>query len=159
MNISVNDAFNHSFVMSIDVNRYKLLCETFRYVGLPLPRLFIGKTSTTRCKGGADETHLSIIEYAKRNNWPFVMVFEDDALPRKDAYSMLEYYLTGIPLDTQLLQLAWSNNQNSHEKKFNRIINPAFCIASYICFQPGYDIVKKLLTPAKIQSTDTMDCI
>lgn len=56
------------------------------------------------------KSHLNIIEYAKKNNLPFVAVFEDDAYPRINAEKYLNEYLYRIPKQAGMVILGWSNH-------------------------------------------------
>lgn len=113
--ISLNDFFKNSFMITIDDERYNKTIKIFqKYFDGLFPKKFVGShdkklTGPQNCT----RSHVRIIEYAKQNNLPFVVVFEDDAYPRKDAKEKLSGYLYRLPYYANMILLGWS----SHQKK------------------------------------------
>lgn len=57
--------------------------------------------------------HLNAIKHAKKNNFPYVLVFEDDAYPCNDALDRLDRYAMCIPADANLVLFGWSRHNSS----------------------------------------------
>lgn len=118
MKITLQDLLTNAFVISIDSLRYSIFCDTFNKYKLncPMPELYTGFTvpNGTFDDAGFSKTtnvlnctlsHLALIKYAQFKNLPFICIFEDDAYPRKDIIEKLEYYMSDIPDDTDVLKL------------------------------------------------------
>ena len=97
--INIEDAMKYSYAISIDNSKYELLKKTFKHAGFKnVPKLFNGvvdktKTGPENCKA----SHIKLIQYAKDNCFPYVIVFEDDAYPRIDCKKTLEEYFKVVP--------------------------------------------------------------
>ena len=95
MKIDIQDLFKHSYVLSCDNDRLRLFYYNFSRYSLPKPEWF--HAIVDKNLGGRKCNSLSMaamIQKAKDNDWPFVLIFEDDAYPCRDVYkrlSSLEY--------------------------------------------------------------------
>jgi len=83
----------------------------FRKHGLtPLPSMFHGCIDKSisikqRCK----QSHINVVEHAKKHNLPYVFIFEDDAYPCDQSAKILEQYLYAMPYDANLILFGWCN--------------------------------------------------
>ena len=141
--ISINDLMKHSMVISIDQKRLALMYKLFKSYGFStMPQLLFGsmfkdKSGPYNCK----HSHMRAVQFAKEHNWPYVMLFEDDAYPCDNAISRFEDYLYAIPADAQLVVFGWSNDYKQRfDMPFNRITTPTISGShSYILFKESYD--------------------
>lgn len=158
----MDEFFKNSFAISIDKDRYNLLVKIFdNTFGIGNhPKLFTGCTNKElsgpqKCK----LSHVTIVKKAKQMNLPFVVLFEDDAYPCIDAKRKLEGILYGIPANTNLLLLGWSNYNKGKSQNFSNNINLLTTIFSgshsYILFKNGYD---KFLNYQLSNPKSTADC-
>lgn len=148
MNITVDELLRHSFVITVDEERYDLFKKIFSWHGLtPLPERFQGVVS--RCWGPAWSCHAShkaAIEKAKELDWPFVCIFEDDAYPKMGIREKLEDVVKDIPYECSVLYFGWTKllSKNEYDEKFyNRISN--WGAHSYILFKHAYDNYLEML--------------
>ena len=76
--------FKYSCVVCVDDYKFELFKKTFTHYGLPIPmrvgELVAGQTPIQNCS----HNHINCVRYAKEHDWPYVIIFEDDAFPRKD---------------------------------------------------------------------------
>lgn len=135
----------NSFVISIDFNKYQLFTKIFTSAGLvPIPKMSAGCIDQNlkpfqRCT----RSHVDLIKKAKSNNWPYILVFEDDAYPCIDCSNKFEQYLKCIPKDASMVILGWSACQKRLQR-FDQIFNKVttWTISgshAYILFKSGYD--------------------
>ena len=61
----------------------------------------------TRDTANVRLSNLAIVKAAEALGWPFVCVFEDDALPCIGAKQKLEGLLRRLPDDIDMLKLGW----------------------------------------------------
>lgn len=97
MNIDIEMLFEQSFVINVDEDRLIAFKERFIAENLvPLPKIFPGfsyRNGVYRSAGiikssnaaNVRLSNLAIVKMADAMNWPFVCIFEDDALPCIDA--------------------------------------------------------------------------
>lgn len=146
--ITIDDLFKYSIIISMAPARIEILKKSFTYVGLPVPKFHIQPkggdnyiNKTIDCK----HSHGKAVQFAKDNNWPFIFIFEDDALPRFDCKQKLEELCKDLP--NQQIKIAivgWHKyNYNIKEfqpnQKFQQLAG-RFCGAhSYIVFKDAYD--------------------
>lgn len=141
--ITINEAMQHSLVISINKERYMSMCKLFKQYGInQAPSILYG--STFKDKSGpynCKHSHMRAVQYAKKHNWPFIMIFEDDAYPCDDVVSLLDQYLYAIPKDAQLVLLGWSHSYSQRfNLPFNRITETAISGShAYILFKEAYD--------------------
>lgn len=120
MKLTLKDMLQYSFVISINDKQYDIFKQRFEQAGLndPLPRLvkgaqyrndiyknagFIKTSNIINCT----ISHDAIVRMAQTLDWPFVCVFEDDALPSIDAKQELERILQNIPDECDCLRLGY----------------------------------------------------
>lgn len=156
MTITLDNLIESSFVISIDKERYDAFVSSLRHTGMSsIPRLIDGFTVNSKpVKGynlpalnfpilGNSFTHASIVKYGKTFNKDFVCIFEDDAFPCTDISTKLQYYLTDIPDDAEILKLGISVVTHSNNAKLigNKFIKNIRTWGShaYIVFKSYYD--------------------
>ena len=107
MEIAVEDLLKHSFVITINKDRHALFKRIFKAHGLlPCPKKFNGVTLHYNSpQYNCSLSHKAAIEKAKKLDWPYVCIFEDDAYPIYGIKSQLEHYLPQIPDDCAVLVL------------------------------------------------------
>lgn len=157
--LTINDVMNHSFVISIDADRYTLFNKLFSSFTV-LPTLKIGYTQHKSAVENCKESHIQIVKYANEHNWPYVMIFEDDAYPCKNVIEKFTNYLQFIPKDSQLILFGWSNHRKSEKQNFSQMYNKITTWTlsgthAYMIFKSGYD---SFLEYFKTHPTATADC-
>lgn len=89
---------------------------------------------------GCSASHISLILHAKRNNLPYVCVFEDDAVPCENCLSGLRNSLANIPYFANAYILGWlrCKTKKCHGGilKANKTVTGSH---AYIVFRRGYD--------------------
>lgn len=117
MKISIDDLFRHSLCISVDAGRYKAFAERWKGYGLPVPPMFHGynmrvgdyrelrnttiRDNVTNCSF----SHAAAVKMAQALGWPFVCIFEDDAIPCISILDKLPEYLSRIPDGSDLVRL------------------------------------------------------
>lgn len=158
-NLNITELFKNSFVITIDNKKYSLFNRLFSTFTTILPTKFNGITILETGPANCSASHFQCIEYAKRNNLPFVCIFEDDAYPCKDIKVKLDEVIKNIPSDANIVLLGWSQdgfNQTAYDKwinkdivlqkrqSFDNMFNKTHSFISgshaYIIFNSAYDI-------------------
>ena len=57
-------------------------------------------------------SNLAVVKMAEALDWPFVCIFEDDALPCIGARTKLEDSLKDLPADIDMLKIGWLCQKN-----------------------------------------------
>lgn len=149
MTVSVQELFGHSFVISIYDERLQVFKQRFQKEGLPMPRVFTGfqykngvyKTAgivKTRNTANVRLSNLAIVKAAEALDWPFVCVFEDDALPCISAKQKLEDLLHQLPDDIDMLKLGWLCKSNIVDMHNGLQCAQTFGSHAYIVFSKHY---------------------
>lgn len=153
MNLTVGDILKHSFVISIDKNRYSIFYQRLNDAQLnPLPKLYEGfqiKNGIYKEMGFIKTknicncflSHIALVKMAKILNLPFITIFEDDALPSKNnVIDKIQQCLNEIPNDCDMIKLGYITIKNKQILKYKNI-----CIAdtlgshAYVIFNTMYD--------------------
>lgn len=154
MILSIPQLFAYSFVISINqpilTRFYKLFTDNSL---LPLPKHILGiqfpkNNQLNQTKNSlylkkhlsAMTTHRMIISMAKAMNWPFVCIFEDDAVPRKNIYNKLLNIISDIPDQADIL--IFGNIHTFKTKPYNdKYVLPekTWGLQSYVVFSKNYD--------------------
>lgn len=160
MNITLQKLLDHSFVITINDERFDNFCKVFNTYNLnPLPRRFNGFTlpndihkniglikTSNMCN--CSFSHAALIKTVEALDWPFVCIFEDDAYPRKDIIDKIQIILNDIPDDVDMIKLGYTkiNNKNKPINIDNRFYSDAQTYGShaYIVFKKYYKIYQKL---------------
>jgi len=79
--LTLDDLFKYSFVISINNNRYEWYKKVFTYFNLPLSERIGNKIEGQNKVQNCMYNHAQCIKLAKERNYPFVLIFEDDAFP------------------------------------------------------------------------------
>lgn len=150
MTLGVDEMLARSFVISINDDRLQAFRRRFSRAGLtPMPAVFRGfeyrngvyKDARVIKLGDPCNVRLSnlaLVKTAQAMDWPYICIFEDDALPRVDAREALHEELAQLPDDIDLLKFGWLRaigwkNGNGLQKA--RTIGSH----SYIVFKRYYD--------------------
>lgn len=148
----------YSYVLTIDDKKFNIFKDTCNsYLGF-CPNRFDGvlkSNAVLSCGTG----HQNMITMAKENNFPFIIVFEDDAVGRENALDKLVECIKNIPVDCDVLALGgigYCPRRQVHLKLKDddlyyimyRGIN--WGSQAYICFRRGYDKIIKNLRVNKI---------
>lgn len=151
--ISVKRLLKYSYVISVNPVQLKRFYEIFLHFQLKyLPQHFNGCTDqkltiAERIK----QSHIEVVKLAKKNNLPYICIFEDDAYPQKDIVKQLENYLRAIPKNAMMVVLGWISGYEPHQlRPFSNITSYTISGAhSYILFKEGYDRWLYLMKYAK----------
>jgi hypothetical protein len=125
--ITLQELLNHSFVITINDERFDNFCKVFQEHGLnPLPKRFNGFTlpndiykdiglikTSNHCN--CSFSHAAIIKTAESLDWPFVCIFEDDAYPHKDIIIKFQNVLNDIPNAIDMIKLGYTIIRNYNE--------------------------------------------
>ena len=154
MELTVKDILEHSFVITIDKERYSLFKRIFKWHGLdkPYPRKFDGVTLWYNSpQYNCYLSHKAAIEKAKKLKWPYVCIFEDDAYPCVGVKEELERHLSNVPDDCAALALGWISmlSNNGVDGDFIRGAR-TYGAHAYIVFGNHYDDYLELLDNVKI---------
>ena len=125
--VSVDELFAHSICISrrCDHWRRSMLARCFAREHLPVPRFVnaielpgIAKSPGwgEKCAhhAGCAASHAMCIHVAEMFDWPWVCIFEDDAVPKKGCRPMLESALRGVPDACGILFLGYTHLRGTH---------------------------------------------
>lgn len=160
MDIDLKRMLQHSFVITINDEQLAAFNQRFIKAGLdsPLPRPFRGaqfKNGVYRQAGFIKTNHIInctishhiIVSLAKAFDWPYVCIFEEDALPSSDAKDLLQKTLSVVPSSCLCLRLGYMIVENSAAVYSNEFVSNANAWGSHaqIVFKHYYDeILQKL---------------
>lgn len=164
--LNIDDVFKNSFVISLDENRLKSFYERLMDNDIQiLPKKHAGvifknsssdywkkKLTTldylTFKAFGIASAHREIIEIARHLDLPYVMIFEDDALPIHHLKNYMQLLLNSIPENADMIFLGHCSCQdinidfdNSSWEFLKMSKNPGTFVGaqSYIIFKKAYD--------------------
>lgn len=172
--ISLNELLIHSFVITINDERFNNFCKVFQEHNLnPLPKRFNGftlpndiyknigliKTSNV-CN--CSFSHTSIIKTAEALDWPFVCIFEDDAYPHKDIVNKLYMLLNNIPDNVDMIKLGYTKIKNLNDLTVsnNKIFYSdakTWGAHAYIIFKQYYSIYQKIFNKDPVADLSLMN--
>lgn len=149
MKIKLEDFYKYSYCISISDDRYKQFYEVFTKCGIQVPKRFNGIQFKLKNHPGCiissnafncSLTHYMLVRLAQFNDFPFIVIFEDDACPLKNISQKLSLYLENIPDNCDILKLGYTK-QFGKSKVFNNnyCILDAFGAHSYIVFKRFYN--------------------
>ena len=116
MTINLEELLAHSYVLTVSQHRLKHFNRTFQKYGLmPLPKPYRGRIVDRRSREysinrhfvAAHMSHFEICELARRDGWPYVCIFEEDAAPCKNIGNELTEHLVDIPEDALICKLGY----------------------------------------------------
>ena len=125
--ITLEEFSKYSLVINCDDERLNIMKRAFEKAGLPMPTKvpgIVAKALNNKTRGFRDSknaesiamSHLQCINMADALGWPFVVIFEDDAWPGKDAKECLEKFLSEIPDDALVFHLGYGKLRKRGEK-------------------------------------------
>lgn len=135
------DISKNCFCLTINENRYDYMSKVFKHYDLPVPTKFQGLSKEPNPVESCLLGHMCLIMMARALDFPYIVVFEDDAYPRKDILSKLDHYLKVVPADCGILCLGQNGQRGLVEKKEDlKIIKERpYGSHAYICFRECYD--------------------
>jgi hypothetical protein len=163
MKLSYEDVFTHAFVVSIDEVRYQAFVDNFKKAGIEtIPKLWNGMyvsdkyidiyrrgdprmmTNCTVIKQICNACgQYFIVVMAKVFDWPFVTIFEDDAVPVEGIKEKLDLYLSNIPDDIDAIRLGYLDGKPPSKApifEFDHISSEfRYGSHAYIVFKKYYD--------------------
>jgi len=156
MKITIDELFKHSYVLSCNKARLNLLYKNFERYKLPKPELF--PAIVNKELGGKKCTSLSmaaIVKKAKADNWPFVLIFEDDAYPCRDVYNRLS--IIDYPDNADIVLLGYHYTSiNTKKSLWTQVNSKDMCYGShaYIVMRSAFDKVIGIYTDDPYKSPD-----
>lgn len=75
----------YAFCITCNLNRYKYFAKCFQSVGLEQPRIFPGIRHQQKGYEGCRLSHMGLMMMARTCNFPYIVIYEDDAYPRKNV--------------------------------------------------------------------------
>ena len=152
IDISLEELFNNSFVISINEKQLAVFVDVFStaFPGYVLPKPFRGiKNSGLSGAYNCCLSHGAVVRTAKALDLPFVAIFEDDAYPCMEADGKLANLLHNIPCEANILMLGWiQSNPPMNDVRCNARCNPHIKLVNHgivwgthawIIFKPFYD--------------------
>lgn len=154
--ISVDNLLERSFFITVNDGIYARRDADFRRrfelerLNTPLPRRFEGfqiKNGVYRQAGliktndmcSCFLSHMAVVKAAQALDWPFVCVFENDAVPRKNCREKLEAYLAGLPPETGLLKLGHLGSLDGNIKRRGGFVEiKTYGAHAYVVFRRYY---------------------
>lgn len=158
--IDLQSLLEHSFVISVNQKQLQTFNERFKAAKLdcPLPKLFRGfqlKNGIHRQSGfiktnnviNCTLSHMAIVTAAAALGWPYVCIFEEDALPASDAKEQLEQILKVVPDNCKCLRLGYRIVDDKNIARSSRFISnvTAWGSQAQIVFSSYYDEMLKNL--------------
>lgn len=120
MLLTKNDILKYSYVISVNDNRLHTFYKRMESVNFNGIKHYIGYNNQNEYKVRLiNYSHMSIVLYAKYNNYPYVTIFEDDAYPIKNFEYELNIALNNIPNDCTVLNLGYTHGNSIHKKDQN----------------------------------------
>lgn len=114
---------------------YKKLCCSENSKFEKAPELFKKRYMYHLHNYGCSISHTHAIKHAKENNWPFILIFEDDVVPCINCLEHFKNALSQLPKDWEVLKF-----EDSYKKLIPEFKNiPADSINNYI----SYDSLKE----------------
>lgn len=166
---SIDRLFEYAYVITGSDAGYGRFCDYFQKAELPLPKKFDGVYVSDQ---SVNETikydkyfncslaHLFLIKMAKMMKFPYIVVFEDDAVPSRDVKRVLAEAIQDIPQDAAMLKLGWQKKVGTGCSVY---VDEKFCKLktrgshAYIIFESGYDFVENILNSCIIIDMQAMN--
>lgn len=137
----VVDISKYNYVLSINQDRYEYQQKVFDHYGIPKPQKFKGLTREPNGELACLIGHMTLVMMARCLNYPYIVIFEDDAYPRKDIKEKLDFYLSNIPDNCGILCLGENGHRGTLQKEDNYFIvkERPYGSHAYIVFKEMYD--------------------
>lgn len=151
MNLTTKDLLQHSFVITIDDERFKWFKKVFKFHSIePLPRRFPGVTLWYNSpQYNCYLSHKNAILKAKKLKWPYVCIFEDDAYPINNVMDKLNDRLKELPETCKVFVLGhimlW--DIRGEDGNFYRSFK-SYGGHAYVVFKDAYDKFIEMLDKA-----------
>lgn len=133
--ITIDELMKHSLVINLakDKHRLALMQEAFARVELPMPRRIEGismhgvpiSPSPQWTRGNLNSnryalincsaSHVMCVAVAKAFDWPWVFVFEDDAIPSDNAPSEVITAISKLPHDKSIIRFGCLRAHNGRK--------------------------------------------
>ena len=116
--LTFDNLFKYSFVVSVNDKRYRWYKKVFKFFGLPAAEKVGKKVKGQKPEFNCGMNHIECVRLAKERNYPYCLIFEDDAYPRKDIIEKLNFYITefnrqsAITCNTDVLYLGFYSLQS-----------------------------------------------
>lgn len=161
MNLTEEQIFEHAFVVSVEDKRLEEFRKQFALAGFKkIPEHWHGAFvreslfkayeknpynplhytyAKALCNGFS---HYFLVVMAKYLDWPFVTIFEDDAVPVEDIHEKIKTYCTDIPDDVDIFKLGYLRARQSSKIEYedNKYISiNQMGSHAYIVFKKNYD--------------------
>lgn len=94
----------NTFVISMNDKRLEVFKKIFNHYNIPEPILFNAATSRDGTKGCL-LSHWALYKIAETLNLPHIIIFEDDAFPRKDIIEYFNNAIACVPEDWTFLKI------------------------------------------------------
>lgn len=91
--LTFDNLFKCSFVVSVNDKRYRWYKKVFKFFGLPPSEKVGEKVKGQKPEYNCGMNHIECVRLAKERNYPYCLIFEDDAYPRKDIVEKLNFYI------------------------------------------------------------------
>ena len=151
MNLTAKDLLRHSFVITINDERFNWFKKVFKFHGIsPMPRKFIGTTLWYNSpQYNCYISHKNAILKAKKLKWPYVCIFEDDAYPVNGVMEKMDEYLEELPDRCNVLTfgriMLWDvmGEDGNFFTSFR-----SYGSQSYVVFKDAYDKYVEMLDKA-----------
>lgn len=109
----------NSFVITGDDKRYNFFVEIFNRYNIPIPKKFLScKTNNDRGILGCLLSHYTLYKIAQTFKLPYLIVFEDDVIPRNNIIDYFNEAIKNVPDDWQFLKLEDTYFEDYIDKKF-----------------------------------------
>lgn len=121
----------NAFVITCNEKRYEMFVKIFNYYNIPLPIKFWGcqakfnykvssirRLKVERGHCGCLFSHYSLYKIAQALDLPYLIVFEDDAFPRKNILEYFDKSIKNLPENWNFLKLEDTHFDEYVVKKF-----------------------------------------
>lgn len=135
------EILSNAYVVTNGGERLEQFKRTFETVGLsPLPKVWNACMIPGEGKLGNSVSHYSLVRMAKETDMPFLVVFEDDAVPQDGAKDALERAFENRKPDCLCLTLGWNYDSDPEVGNDLRKKRKVFGSHAYVLFgREAYD--------------------
>lgn len=148
----------NAFVISMNDKRLEMFKKIFKHYNIPEPILFNAATSRDGTKGCL-LSHWAIYKLAETLQLPYVIVFEDDAFPRKNIIEYFNNAIECVPDDWNFLKIEdlfyykYVDIKNVNDYWMTaRSMSGGSGSAAYIVKYTAYTILSKIIEKSEFDS-------
>ena len=161
MQLTKDDILSHSFVISIDEKRLELFYSRMKEIDFNGIKHVIGRLDSKYGAENLNKTVKDILLYSKRNKFPHITIFEDDAFPIKNFNLDFQECINNLPDDATCILLGYNSANSIYNKdpklKYDNFqnckdifinqkdIKKCWGSQAYIIFESDYDRLLKYL--------------